>query len=87
MWLSSTGLITSFEQPMYMVNEDGGSIEVCVLLSTASSETVTIELSASDGSALAGLCFFSSTCTFTTTGTDQLVLQGLTMMLTVFLRS
>ena len=44
----------SFKEPEYTVNEDGVSVNVCVLLSIPSSETVTVELSSQDESAVAG---------------------------------
>ena len=53
------GLTVSFKDPEYTVDEDGGSLRVCVLLSVSSSETVTVEISSADGSATAGENYLS----------------------------
>ena len=49
-----TGLTVSFKEPSYTVDEDGGSINVCVLLSKTSSATVTVTLDDVAGSASGG---------------------------------
>ena len=49
-----TDYAVSFKDPAYTVNEDGGSVKVCVVLSAPSSQPVTVEISGVDGSATAG---------------------------------
>ena len=49
------GISVGFEQTQYTVNENGTSVQVCVVLSKASMDTITVELALLDGtSATAG---------------------------------
>ena len=49
-----TDISISFKDSPYSVNENDGSVQVCVLLSVSSTETVTLELGSSAGTATAG---------------------------------
>ena len=49
-----TGISVGFKESMYTVNENDGTERVCVFLNIPSSEAVTVELTSSDRSALAG---------------------------------
>ena len=48
------GLSVFFQSSMYSVNENEGTVEVCIVLSTTSSEEVIVELDGADESASAG---------------------------------
>ena len=61
MFLLYTGLSVFFQSSMYLVNETEGTRKVCVVLSMTSSETVTVQLESSDGTATAGQHY---PCTF-----------------------
>ena len=52
--LTHTDISISFKDSPYSVNENDGSVEVCVLLSVSSTQTVTLELESSEGTATAG---------------------------------
>ena len=55
-----TGLSVFFQSSMYLVNETEGTRKICVVLSTTSSEIVTVQLESSDGTATAGARLLSS---------------------------
>ena len=49
-------VIIMFDQTTYSVNEDGGSVQIALVLSRPSSTTVTVEMFNTDGSATGEYC-------------------------------
>ena len=46
---STTAVLLSFDQPLYIITEEDASVEICVILTGATEKTISANLSTFDG--------------------------------------